>query len=48
MKKTIYVVAMEYWSGTSYCLEDVVIFTSKEKAEKFVRENNNALFMLSF
>lgn len=42
MKKTIYVVAMEYWGSSSYCLEEVSVFTSKEDAEKFVKENNNA------
>lgn len=42
MKKTIYVVTMSYWSSSSYCLEEVAIFTSKKEAEDFANENDNA------
>ncbi len=42
MKKTIYVVAMEYWAGDGYYLEDVVLFTSKEKAEWFKKDREDA------
>ncbi len=33
---------MEYWSGTSYNLEEVSLFTSKDKAEEFMKTYNNA------
>ena len=42
MKKTIYVVAESYWSGSGYMLGDASVFFDKEEAEKYYKESNNA------